>query len=186
YVPERDFFVPLSYGRLTVHAPLTAEIWCHARQTADAGALPDVAVFDLTVTDGLGVVLLQIERFVLRRLAPIATLGTPAARTTATRLDLTDAILPAEGAAAFLHVLRSLPLAQVLVGPHSIDQLADAAARIAAGAGQVAAPSRGRRTSAVIAPGDEVERAIADIWTDLLGIGEVSIDDDFFELGGHS
>ena len=186
YAPERDFFVPLSYGRVTVHAPLTAEIWCHARQAADAGTLPDVAVFDLTVTDDAGGVLLQIERFVLRRLAPIATLGTPASRATATRLDLADAIVPSEGAAAFFHVLRSLPLAQVLVGPHSIDQLTDAAARIAAGAGQVAAASRGRRTGALVAPSDDVERAIADIWTDLLGIGEVSIDDDFFELGGHS
>ncbi|HJT56499.1 MAG TPA: type I polyketide synthase [Ktedonobacteraceae bacterium] len=35
-------------------------------------------------------------------------------------------------------------------------------------------------------PGNEIERAIATTWQDLLGIERVSIDDNFFELGGHS
>lgn len=35
-------------------------------------------------------------------------------------------------------------------------------------------------------PGDEIERRMADIWRDLLGLEEVGIDDNFFDLGGHS
>lgn len=37
-----------------------------------------------------------------------------------------------------------------------------------------------------LAPRDELERSIAGIYQDILGVEQVSIDDDFFELGGHS
>ncbi len=37
-----------------------------------------------------------------------------------------------------------------------------------------------------VAPRDETERMIAQIWTEVLGVDQVGIDDDFFDLGGHS
>jgi amino acid adenylation domain-containing protein len=37
-----------------------------------------------------------------------------------------------------------------------------------------------------IAPRTDVEKLVADIWTELLGIEQVGIHDNFFELGGHS
>lgn len=37
-----------------------------------------------------------------------------------------------------------------------------------------------------IAPRNAVEQAIAAVWRDLLGMGELSVRDNFFELGGHS
>ncbi|MEA2126436.1 MAG: hypothetical protein QOI80_3218, partial [Solirubrobacteraceae bacterium] len=37
-----------------------------------------------------------------------------------------------------------------------------------------------------IAPRTPLERAIADIWTHVLGVEEVGVEDDFFALGGHS
>lgn len=36
------------------------------------------------------------------------------------------------------------------------------------------------------APETHLQKRITEIWTDHLGIAEISIDDDFFELGGHS
>ncbi|WP_017558608.1 non-ribosomal peptide synthetase [Nocardiopsis baichengensis] len=36
------------------------------------------------------------------------------------------------------------------------------------------------------APRTAIERAVAAIWSDVLGVGEVALDDDFFALGGHS
>ncbi|MCP4662801.1 MAG: AMP-binding protein, partial [bacterium] len=35
-------------------------------------------------------------------------------------------------------------------------------------------------------PRDPIEEALADIWKEVLGVGETGIHDDFFELGGHS
>jgi amino acid adenylation domain-containing protein len=42
------------------------------------------------------------------------------------------------------------------------------------------------RTASFVAPRDELEQQIADIWCELLGIREVGVMDDFFALGGHS
>ncbi len=37
-----------------------------------------------------------------------------------------------------------------------------------------------------VAPRNDTERALADIWAKLLNVGSIGIHDDFFELGGHS
>ncbi|UYK86711.1 amino acid adenylation domain-containing protein [Xanthomonas sacchari] len=41
-------------------------------------------------------------------------------------------------------------------------------------------------TRAYMAPQSEIERALAQIWSELLGVGTVGREDHFFELGGHS
>jgi acyl transferase domain-containing protein len=46
--------------------------------------------------------------------------------------------------------------------------------------------SRPNLPNAYVAPRDEIERAIATIWQDFLGVETVGIYDNFFELGGHS
>ena len=43
-----------------------------------------------------------------------------------------------------------------------------------------------RQRPAYVAPGTALERTIARIWRDALGIGDIGIDDDFFDLGGNS
>ncbi|GAA2409013.1 hypothetical protein GCM10010404_78700 [Nonomuraea africana] len=49
------------------------------------------------------------------------------------------------------------------------------------------APEGQRLLSAeLVAPRTEIEREIAAIWTEVLGIETLGVDDDFFELGGHS
>ena len=37
-----------------------------------------------------------------------------------------------------------------------------------------------------MAPRNDVERCLAEIWADVLGLEQVGVYDDFFELGGHS
>lgn len=50
----------------------------------------------------------------------------------------------------------------------------------------VAAHKRPNLSNAYIAPRNQIEQTIANIWQDLLGINNVGIHDNFFELGGHS
>jgi acyl carrier protein len=40
--------------------------------------------------------------------------------------------------------------------------------------------------NAYVAPRNELEQGIAEVWQELLGIGQVGVYDNFFELGGHS
>lgn len=46
--------------------------------------------------------------------------------------------------------------------------------------------TRPELSSSFIAPRNELESTLADIWCELLGIERVGIEDNFFELGGHS
>jgi acyl carrier protein len=41
-------------------------------------------------------------------------------------------------------------------------------------------------TTAYVEPQSELERTIAAIWSELLGVEKVGLNDDFFDLGGHS
>ncbi|MCY0616908.1 phosphopantetheine-binding protein, partial [Klebsiella pneumoniae] len=46
--------------------------------------------------------------------------------------------------------------------------------------------SRSDSGSGFVAPRNETEAHIAAVWADVLGIPQVSIDDNFFDLGGES
>jgi phthiocerol/phenolphthiocerol synthesis type-I polyketide synthase E len=49
-----------------------------------------------------------------------------------------------------------------------------------------AAPQRRLAKGVYVAPTNEVEKLVADIWQEVLGVDRVGIHDDFFDLGGHS
>jgi amino acid adenylation domain-containing protein len=53
-------------------------------------------------------------------------------------------------------------------------------------AGEPASQSRRHLETAYVAPRDDGERQVAEIWQRLLGIAPIGVEDDFFELGGHS
>jgi amino acid adenylation domain-containing protein len=48
------------------------------------------------------------------------------------------------------------------------------------------APDAGRPAGSSTAPGSADERALADIWRDVLNVERVGVDEDFFDAGGHS
>ena len=47
-------------------------------------------------------------------------------------------------------------------------------------------PERPELEQGFVAPRNQTERLLADIWAEVLGVSPVGIHDDFFELGGHS
>jgi acyl carrier protein len=71
------------------------------------------------------------------------------------------------------------------LGP--VDGTEALAARGSAGAVDGAeAPTRPVLSSEFAAPGSDLERRLAGIWSELLGVEPIGRHDDFFELGGHS
>ncbi|HEX6862896.1 MAG TPA: amino acid adenylation domain-containing protein, partial [Thermoanaerobaculia bacterium] len=48
------------------------------------------------------------------------------------------------------------------------------------------APDRGAEEAAFVAPETDLEREIAAVWQEVLGVPKVGLHDNFFELGGHS
>ena len=120
------------------------------------------------------------------------------------RATLRLGIATAEGQQAFRRILET-DLPEVVVCPRDLFARADYRARFDllgvddAGASDgpeeqeesSAAPSRATSprpelTNEYEAPSSDVERQIAELWADLMGLDRVGIRDNFFELGGNS
>ena len=63
---------------------------------------------------------------------------------------------------------------------------AEAAAQGGGGGGAGISHERPDLSTPYVEPTNDREKAIADIWEDMLGVAGVGIHDDFYELGGHS
>jgi NAD(P)-dependent dehydrogenase (short-subunit alcohol dehydrogenase family) len=112
----------------------------------------------------------------------------PAQSTTIADMTLT----PEEGAAVFHSLLSASTPANVIISTGDLQRRIDQWVKLvelrgSTGAqGQPAATLHHRPevTTQFVAPGNELEREIASIWQDLLGIEGIGINDNFFELGG--
>ena len=196
----RDFFVPALYGRVRVHGTLTPHLTSHVRRRVvvgeDDGAEPDLLRFDVTVRDGGGRVVVEVDDFTMIRVRDKSLLAGSAAsvaagaakpRATANNvlaLGLRDGILSAEGAEVIERVLAADAGPQVIVSPQDLFGLLARLRQTALPAGAVADTA----DSAVgfKAPANATERLIAQMWAEMLGHARVGADDNFFDLGGHS
>jgi acyl transferase domain-containing protein/acyl carrier protein len=99
---------------------------------------------------------------------------------------------PDEGVEALMRILGNSSLTRVVVSTGSLSARLDRYVRRAAPAAeasQAASTSRYERpelATAFIAPTGEIERTIAAVWQEALGIESIGRDDNFFDLGGHS
>ncbi|MGK3989850.1 beta-ketoacyl synthase N-terminal-like domain-containing protein [Sorangium sp. So ce136] len=114
----------------------------------------------------------------------------------------------AAGASQGLEPAQALRALERILASPELDQVAvcsgDLAARLAQGrraepdaaparraeGGGAGAPADGDDrpdlSTRYVAPRDEPEEAIAEVWRELLGMTRIGVEDDFFELGGHS
>ena len=106
---------------------------------------------------------------------------------------LAGGITPEEGGTAFrLALAAGVP--QVVIAPATSSRAANAeagaGASLSADSSRVAAPgerfARPGLPQQYTAPTTDVQRALVNMWEELLGVEPIGIDDDFFALGGHS
>jgi len=200
YRPDH-LWVPVSYGCVRVHAALPAKVISWVRNAAPNRATDQAASFDITLADEAGRVCVEVEGFTIHRLDGALSFAAPNPRdlefdnqgqthqlsAAEERLahTLSQGIRREEGAQAFGRALAT-GLPQIIVS--SLDLPALIALTGQAEAAQVEGQSftRPELDSDYIAPRNDIERVLTGFWQELLGVGDVGVEDDFFALGGHS
>jgi thioesterase domain-containing protein/acyl carrier protein len=197
YRPDQ-FWVPLSYGRVRVHGPLPSEVVSWIRSAPDNNAQRQTARFDITVAAPDGRVLVEIEGFVLHRMSSgqvFASAASVGARALGRNLSPGEARLrrfveqgipPEEGAEMFYRAMAS-DQRQLVVSSMDLMEMAAEVERVSLErTGTGAAFERPDLESEFVAPETDIERRLAEFWSELLGVSKVGVEDDFFDLGGHS
>ncbi len=196
FSPETDFYVPIGYSTLIFHKAMPAAFTSHVQCTTNDG---ETASFDINLADPTGYRFLEVKGFTMKKVAlgsfsaPSSQSGDHSAHTEADPLEaiLNEAILPHEGLEAFDRVMSDWGSSQWIIS--SVDskrwkQQLDAESQkdSQAETSGVEGASRPDVLTDYLAPRNETEQKIADIWQVVLGVKEVGVEDDFFELGGHS
>ncbi len=196
-----DLWVPISYGAITIYAPLQSEVYSWVRLKASGS---DDVRFDVTICDADGAVLVEVTDFAMTRLAGGFAAQTAPLRASEVVFDedlksedrpqteaeerlaymVAQGITAAEGPAAMARAL-ALNVPQVYVSSLPLQDLiaqADTPPR------EMPKGQSFERTDleGFVAPEGAVQIGLAQMWSTLLGVSPVGADDSFFDLGGHS
>jgi thioesterase domain-containing protein/acyl carrier protein len=189
----KDFYVPISYGRVRVFATMPQAVVSHVHCLPGSGER--LAYFDVILAGEDGQVFAEVSRFTMKRVEP-NSVAISAARSNAgkARHEMMDAVLreaidaPA-GLEAFDRIMAQPNIVQAMAS--SVDlalwnrQLNEPASGQADDA-QTEGFQRPELAADYAAPTTAAEKTLAAIWSELLGVRQVGVDDDFFDLGGNS
>jgi phthiocerol/phenolphthiocerol synthesis type-I polyketide synthase E len=194
-------YLPFGYQRLRLVKRLPARVFVRFRQRDSAPVQGDMVELDLTLLDEAGRELVTIEALALRRLSRAALRGVESAGRSrsvppgdAAADLLAEGIAPEEGAEAFSRALAQLAVPQIVISARPASIVLDHLARGTAPA-PPATPREGLPLPAhqrpalptpYVAPRNEIERAVTELWQQALGFATIGVHDDFFDLGGDS
>ncbi|AUH34290.1 type I polyketide synthase [Paracoccus tegillarcae] len=186
-------WVPTGYERLTLYAPLGADLISHVRLAAGSAA-EGTARFDVTLARPDGTVCAEVTGFTLRRMQaglttqpsakPSRGAETPGEKRL--RHNVSQGIPAAFGPQAMRRAMAT-GVAQVYVSSLDLPALvAEAAAPSTPAVTGDQGFERPDLDGEFVAPAAGTESELASIWADLLGVRQIGAEDSFFDLGGHS
>ncbi|MDB5743018.1 MAG: polyketide synthase-like protein [Polaromonas sp.] len=182
---QDNLFVPLSIERIRLVAPVPRKLI--SRVALKGQPQERFAAFDVSLHAPDGSPVATFEGFSLRGVHPAAISHQPAVQAPK-ELTLAESLLscgirgedsPALFERIFASTERELSVSSIAMSELKRAMKEAAPKPVAAKSVKAGAASGGVALN-------PVERAIADVWCELLGVDEVAKDDDFFALGGHS
>ena len=197
YMPGATY-LPFSYKSVKVYGRLPAEIYSYVTSGNDTSNKNDDTVsFDITLTDLKNTVLAEIKGYTMKQVNDLpASSKTPSDSNKATtKVTNTDYINLEEGVAVIKQLLHVESPEQLVVYPCDFnfmieDSIPDPQKLAEKKEKQKSAVksyySRSTLSTPYEEPANEMEKTIAQIWQDILGIDKVGRIDTFTELGGNS
>jgi acyl transferase domain-containing protein len=178
--------LPMGYGRIVVHDRLPARVWVHRLLAPATGQ--DLRTDSFTLVDDAGTVLVSVTDFLLRRVADAPRPPAPVSSAAVPDDAAQRWLAPAEGVAAFLRATAANAGGHVVITPRPLawvleQNRIDAEKILGGGDALGDSPHETASTGSWSSP---TETVVAGIWSAVLGLPEVSAEDDFFALGGNS
>lgn len=191
-IKSDSWYLPVGYEKITIRGPLPPCVHSIIRHHDDT--LGDMTEADIVVTDDSGRELVHVQRFALLRMAEDYQLPAESAPGTRTvsMAELEGAVTNAAAEESFLAILGSGQAPQIIWAPQGVRARILALsmvtrARLVEGLTAAGGLARARDVQTPFAaPTSELERVIAVIWTEVLGVTQPGVDDQFAELGGNS
>jgi hypothetical protein len=117
---QKDFYIPVSYGRVRVWETLAGECLSHIRLQPREEEAQETAVYDVTLMTPDGRVLVEITDFTMMRMKDRVKVGHDEGMKGQRPGPLRDAIKPEEGLDAFRRLVSSGLTGQVVVSPQDL------------------------------------------------------------------
>jgi acyl transferase domain-containing protein/acyl carrier protein len=202
YFPDfQDKFLPHSYGDVTIYAPLSQKIYAYGTLAKPYGPDDGIIHFDFIFFNETGDLIATMDDYALTKVGQGGS-----AREASNKpgddisVRLIEAgireILPDEGMQVLDSLFRQSDLSQTIVCPRDFNR-EFAETKIAYTRNKMRKKVRRMEEAKDIddrpdidteyeAPSNEIEITIAAIWSAILGINRIGINDSFIELGGNS
>ncbi|QQS37255.1 MAG: SDR family oxidoreductase [Ignavibacteriales bacterium] len=210
--PDKDFYLPFSYSKVVVYNDLPQSFYSHIKYLPSENNNLNSLVFDITIADESGSVLIEVKDFVMKKINRDDKLSESKQKSGHTeriegvhnpvnpkamsnnilQLGQREGILPGEGAEVFSMIADNPSLPQYIVVSQNLHALFDNMIRsdrnktTTADSATTGESSRPNLSTEYIPPSTDVEKTIAEVWQEVLGVDMIGINDDFLELGGHS
>ncbi|MGH9939158.1 MAG: polyketide synthase dehydratase domain-containing protein, partial [Blastocatellia bacterium] len=200
-------YLPFGYDKLKATRPLTPRIYSHVRHNRESSK-SGFLTCDVTIMDDYGLELVEIEGYMLRKVDGTAAQvlsefeGAGAerraaeSRPKAPAQNPNDGMTPREGVEVFSRALSlRLEQPQLITSTKEIHAAMEfvrafTRERVMQDLGKLRTPGvkhpRPNLQNPYVAPRNELESKLVEIWQDILGLDQVGCFDNFFELGGES
>lgn len=183
---SKDTYLPFLYQEIEIFSNLLPkEIYSYVKMKKNDNE--EFLDFDILITDSNGSVLIKISNYKLKKV--ISEINLPVfhgndRKKEAFKEEIYD-IKPQEGM-KFLMDAMSTKLTNVLVYPGDIDQLSKETFTETTLEEKPLLYKRKDLATEYLAPTNEIEEALTEMWQAVFGIEKIGTNDDFLSLGGNS
>ncbi len=187
-------FLPYNYKTIKVHGKFTKKMYLILDVISKIDKDTKLATFDLKLYNQAGELVLEIDKYSLMNISnKVGGEQSASVNELATKKQSFDEdnILPEEGVEIFDRIFYYNNETNVIVTPFNLykeiyETIHGDISEKGDDNDNAATYERPDISSDYVEPTNEIEETVADIWGQILGIGQIGINDSFNELGGNS